>query len=406
MKLAVARTLALSLALFAALSIFAGRESFGAPAGLALRDVRILSSRDGQLIAVPRGTVLIQGGKIAAAGEAIPVPDGFEVLELAGRWVLPGFIDAHSQLGARGECDEVSEAITEDLRPLDAFDPWDQEIERALLCGVTAVALSPGDRNVVGGRVAVVKLIPERVPVPVASREAAVKASIGRAVLGNASFPRYPTAPSGAVELFERWLRESRAGNASVGAGKKMPVVVRTESRSQADRALSLLAGAGREAILLAGRSLDRRAIDLLSPTCPVILGPFDLGDRERLLSVAAALEARGVPLAFSSGGERRDVLTSAVLAMRAGLSLAGALAALTETPAKLFGLEGRLGRIEAGAAADIVVWSGDPFTLAARVELAIVDGEIVARGSPPPQPAPPKPAEPKKPIKPEVVAR
>ncbi len=405
MRRSAGRTFAFSLALSAVLSAGAARSSIAAPAGLALRDVRILSTRDGQLIAVPRGTVLVRDGMIAAAGEAIPIPEDFEVLELAGRWVLPGFIDAHTQIGARGECDEVSEAITEDLRPLDAFDPWDEEIERALLRGVTAVALSPGDRNVVGGAVTVVKLLPERVPVPVASREAAVKASLGRAVLGSGSFPRYPTAPSGAVDLFGRWLRASPARSAGEGAEKaRVPVLVRAETRSQAEQALSLLSGAGRQAILLAGRSLDRRALDRLAPSCPVVVGPYDLGDHELLLSSAAALETRGVPLAFSSGGERRDLLTSAVLAMRAGLSRAGALAALTENPARLFGLEGRIGRVEPGAAADLVVWSGDPFTLSARVELAIIEGEIAARA--PPLPQPPKLEAPKKPAKPEVVAR
>jgi imidazolonepropionase-like amidohydrolase len=65
---------------------------------------------------------------------------------------------------------------------------------------------------------------------------------------------------------------------------------------------------------------------------------------------------------------------------MRAGLSREGALAALTDGPARIYGLEGRIGRIAPGADADLAVWSGDPFTLAAAVEIVLVDGRIAWR--------------------------
>jgi imidazolonepropionase-like amidohydrolase len=394
------RLAALSAALAAGLPAFAG------PSGYTLKEARVLSAPDGELTVSPRATVVVQDGKIAAVGEAVPVPKDSEVIELAGRWILPGFIDAHSQLGVRGESDEPASAITEDLRLLDAFDPWDPEIERALEGGVTAVALSPGDRNVVGGAVAVIKLVPQRVPVPAVREAAAIKGSLSRATLGGPYQPRYPTAPSGAVELFGSWLKESAAREGASRSARKgrpaeepaspegpaagprdgeklPPVLVRVESRSQAERALALLASAGRGAVLLAGRALDERAIRLLEPRSPVVVGPLDLADPWRLLAAPAALERMRVGFAFAGGGERRAILTSAVLAMRSGLSRAGALAALTDTPAAIYGLRGRLGRIAPGADADLVVWSGDPFTLAARVEMVLIDGAVVYRAAP-----------------------
>jgi imidazolonepropionase-like amidohydrolase len=379
------------------------------PSILALRGGRILSARGGALNLIPRGTVLIQEGRILAVGEDLPVPPGAEIIELEGGWVLPGFIDAHSQLGARGESDEVASAVTEDLRLLDAFDPWDPEIEQTLRVGVTAAALSPGDRNVIGGRVTVIKLIPGRVPVRAASERSAVKASLGRGVLGARNFPRYPTSQSGAMELFGRWLAARKTAApppASARAPERpLPVLLGVENRSQAERALALLRTAGRDAILLGGRSLDARALERLDPPCPLVLGPFDLADPRLLLSGPAALERMGRTFAFAGAGSRRDLLTSAVLAMRAGLSRGAALSALTDAPARLYGLGSRLGRLETGADADLVVWSGDPFTLEARVEQVLIDGETVfkqeraqRRSEPGREPAPPRPAAPRPP--------
>jgi Amidohydrolase family len=235
-----------------------------------------------------------------------------------------------------------------------------------------------------------VKLVPRRVPAAAAREEAALKASLSRAVLATPGLPRFPTALSGAVDLLRRFFAGAAAGPsaspvpASVRAGGPagLPVLVRVESRSQAERALEAVRAGGRPPVLVAGRSLDARAIDLLAPECPVVLGPFDLSDPARLLRAASRLEASGATLAFAGGSDRVDLLTSAVLSMRHGLSRAGALGGLTEGPARIYGLEGKLGRIAPGADADLVLWAGDPFTLAARVELVLIDGEPVYRAA------------------------
>ncbi len=353
------------------------------PPCIVLKNGRILSISGGELSAIPRGTVVIRGKKITAVGPSIPLPEEATVIDLTGRWILPGFIDAHSQVGVRGESDEVTSAITEDLRLLDGFDPWDPEIKRHLERGVTSVALSPGDRNVVGGLVSWIKLVPGRIPVPLVDARIALKASLSRAVLGGPSFPRYPTAVSGALELFQEWLQGKAGEPARNGKGGGLPVLVRIENRSQGEQAIQLLKASNRPHILLAGRSIEAEALRLLAPNCPVILGPFDLADSSRILSGSAVLEEIGIPLAFGGGGERRDLLTTAVLAMRGGLSRAGALSALTDGPARILGLDGRLGSIVPQADADLVVWSGDPFTLSSKVELVLVNGEIVFRAPP-----------------------
>jgi len=92
----------------------------------------------------------------------------------------------------------------------------------------------------------------------------------------------------------------------------------------------------------------------------------------------AAILQRSGTPVLFATEGTRQDLLTTAVLAIRAGLDRDEALIALTARPATLYGLQDRLGSIRAGTDADLVVWSGDPFSLAGRVERVFIDGEQV----------------------------
>jgi imidazolonepropionase-like amidohydrolase len=118
-----------------------------------------------------------------------------------------------------------------------------------------------------------------------------------------------------------------------------------------------------------------------------VILGPYSLAERALRLESAAVLASAGTPVAFATDGTRRDLLTSAVLAIEAGLPRDEALLALTARPAAIYGVADRLGSLQPGADADLVVWSGDPFSLTAVVEAVYIDGEAVVepgRGAPP----------------------
>ncbi|MBI4585623.1 MAG: amidohydrolase family protein [Planctomycetes bacterium] len=371
------------------------KAAAGAPPFLAIQNARVVTiASTGELQVLPRGTVVVRGPRIDAAGEGLPAPEGAETVDGSGQWLLPGFIDAHCLPGLlSADGNEYSRAITEEFQPLDAFDPWDPELERSLRLGVTSLALSPGDRNVVGGRVILVKNLPRQAPPAAVDAPPACKASIGLAVLGGASFPRYPTALSGAFELFSEWL-EGKAEKAAAknqglvgseaAAGDRQSVLIHVETRTQMERLLELFKGKPFTPVFVHAQEVSSAGWEMLEDCGPVILGPFDLGDPAYLLKAAAALERRGLALAFASDGTRQDLLTSAVLSMKHGLSLRGALSALTVHPARIFGAGRRLGRIDAGYDADLVLWSGNPFTLNARVEAAWVEGKRVYQAAPP----------------------
>jgi imidazolonepropionase-like amidohydrolase len=333
-----------------------------------LRGVRVPAAAAGGAVDLEDATVVLRGAKIAAVGGGdVAVPEGAVVHELASRWLLPGFIDAHSHLTLEGESDDVSSALTEELQVIDAFDPWDEEVPKVLGRGVTTVALAPGRLNVVGGVVSLVKLRPGRVPLAVVKDRAAIKASLAPDV----SRPRYPAAYSGALDVFRSWAGGS-------GVRLDAPLLVHVEWFTQVEHVLDLLAGRSGPLVFIEGSLPDERVWRRLGGSAGIVLRAYGVDERPAVLRTPSRLEAAGVRFAFGTSGTRRDLLTAAVLSMQHGLSEAAVLRALTRDAAALYGVEGRIGAVAAGADADLVVWSANPFSLNARVERVFVDGEEV----------------------------
>ena len=336
------------------------------------------------------GSVVLRDGKIVDVAEAVEIPDGASVLDLDGRWLLPGFVDAHAPIGQElnGEdANEFTDVITEDFDVLAAYDPWDAGLPRFFEHGVTSRAVSPGHENIVGGPIRVVKVAPGQYPPPVVDGPVVFKVSLTDDVLGGRGRPRFPTAKSGAMGVFRSWGAARRSAAPA-------RVLIRLETRTEAETVARILEDHPKlETVLSQGRSVGttgtldgarRRLIDAagwrrLLQYEQAVLGPLHLGDPQWVLRIPAALERHGVRPAFASDGyPTKDLLTTAVLAHRAGLSLEAAVGALTAHPALALGVEDRIGRIAAGMDADLVAWTDNPFTLQGRVEYVWIDGKRV----------------------------
>src|SRR5262249_32620042 len=133
------------------------------------------------------GTVLIEDGRITAVGPDVTVPDGTNVVDAAGRWVLPGFIDAHAHLGVHEEgegragqdTNEMTDPNGARMRALDAINPADIGFRDALSGGVTSAVIKPGSGNPIGGQTVALKMWGRIVDEMIIKSPCSVKSALG-----------------------------------------------------------------------------------------------------------------------------------------------------------------------------------------------------------------------------------
>ncbi len=319
---------------------------------------------------IENGMVVVKDGKIAAFGVSVEVPAGAKVIELPpSSWILPGFIDAHSHLGS-----SFDEAMTPDARAVDAFASRHPDVIAAMSSGVTLVAIAPGNGNLVGGKVGVVRLNGDRYDRALLRPSVALKVSIGAEALRT---DREPTSRTGAVALLRK-----RFGNGGAGL-PAMPIFLHASTPGEIESALELEAVFNRGIVLVHARPEGALVERLAERKLPIAFEPLTVSDRKSTLETPGRLAAAGVRVAFVSDApstSEAQLRVSAAFALKYGMDRDAALRALTIVPAEILGLQAERGSIVTGKAADLVVWSGDPLSLRSRVELVMIDGRVTWR--------------------------
>jgi imidazolonepropionase-like amidohydrolase len=326
----------------------------------------------------------VRGGRVAFVGTGIP--EAFRrsantVDHGDDAWIVPGFVLAHTTFDDDANLAETVDAFTPDLRATDAFDPYTDELTRFTAAGTTSFALAPASRNTLPGLAGIVRYD------IAASRGAVLEPTnyLKIALVDSAlDQRRYPTSRMGAVEMLRRGFEQARTTAdlqadpslevlARAAAGER-PIAVHANTHAGITAALDLADELDLDIVLLGGRELDESFDRLPNEHLKgVVLGQliWDSPDQVRTLSVE--LHRRGVPVAFVSdtpNGLRRTM----AIAAREGLPRNVVRAGVTETPARLLGLEESVGNLRVGRHADFVVWSGDPVDLTATVRHVFVD--------------------------------
>jgi imidazolonepropionase-like amidohydrolase len=386
---------------------------------MADRSVAIVGGRVVPIAGEPvdGATILVEDGRIAAVGVDLAVPAGVRVVDAAGSWVLPGFIEAHGHVGVHEEAEgwagqdtnEMTEPVTAQVRALDAINPADLGFRDAITGGVLAVNVNPGSGNPIGGQTVALKCWGRTVDEMVLREPSGMKSALGenpKRVYGDQK--RTPSTRLGtaavirgafvdAANYLQRLDAEQRKPE-----GERKPVdrdlklealgrVLRREIpwRQHCHRAddiatamrladefgYDLVIDHGTEAHLLADIIADRGI--------PVIIGPLltsrtKVEVRNRSLANPGLLARAGVTIAITTDHPVVPInflAHQAALSVKEGLDRETALRALTINPARIAGIDDRLGSIEVGKDADLVIWSGDPLDVLSRVELALMDG-------------------------------
>ncbi len=321
------------------------------------------------------GALVVEAGRIRRVGADVEVPAGAKVLELPkSAWVVPGFIDLHSHLGSAFEVEEPTESVTPHVRAVEAFTSRHRDVRAALGSGVTTVALAPGNGNLVGGRVGLVRLNGERYDRALWKEDVAIKVSLGDEALRR---DREPTSRTGALRLLREMLRDPR----SELQGR--PLLVHARSAGEIQSALELREAFKVPMVLLHAGQAAPMAERIRAAGMAVAVGPLTVGDSRETLAAPGRLARAGVRLAFASDAPatpEEQLRVSAAFAVKYGLDRTAALRALTLSPAELLGVADEIGSLEEGRRADLAVWSGDPLALSSDVELVVVGGRITYR--------------------------
>jgi imidazolonepropionase-like amidohydrolase len=370
------------------------------------------------------GTVLIIDGMIAAVGGPdLKPPPGVDVRDASGRWVLPGLVDAHTHLGAREEgegwaghdTNELTGPVQAHVRVLDAINPADEGFRDAIAGGVLAAGVTPGSGNPIGGQTVALRTWGRTVDDMVLRSPAGMKSALGenpKRVLGERRVnpsSRLGTAAAIRAALVdalgylekEKDLERGQPERERPAQSRDLKLealgrVLRREIpwRQHCHRAddiataLRLADEFGYDLVIDHGTEGYLIADKIAAAGVPVVTGPLITARskvelRNRTMANPGLLAAAGVTVAIATDHPVVPVhllIVQAALAVREGLDRDTALRAVTITPARIMRVADRIGSLERGKDADVVVWSGDPFDVMSRVESAYVGGREVYR--------------------------
>jgi imidazolonepropionase-like amidohydrolase len=371
---------------------------------------------------VEGGTVLVTDGRIEAVlAPGAPLPGRATVIDAAGKWVLPGFLDAHTHLGAYEDgtgwagtdTNELTGPNQAQVRVVDAINPADVGFRDAIGGGVLAVNVNPGSGNPIGGQTAAIKCWGRTVEDMLLRAPSGLKSALGenpKRNYGNRNetpATRLGTAAviRSALVAAANYLAELEAADnagterpgsprgrdlklEALGLALAREIPWRQHCHRADDIATALRIGAefGYDLVIDHGTEAHLIADKVAAAGVPVVIGPLlsarsKVELRNRTMAAPGLLAAAGVTIAITTDHPVVPIhflVHSATFAVKEGLDRAVALRALTINPARIMGVADRLGSLEPGKDADIVIWSGDPLDVMSRAERAFISGQEV----------------------------
>ncbi|MBQ4641227.1 MAG: amidohydrolase [Oscillospiraceae bacterium] len=361
------------------------------------------------------GSILIgDDGKIAAIGTSLPVPDGVQVIDAGGRLITPGCVDAHCHIGLDNEAmaweghdyNEIVDPITPQMRAIDSINPLDEAFANALQGGVTTACTGPGSANVVGGTFAAIKLAGKRVDNMIIKSPIAMKCAFGenpKRCYGQGS-KKAPMTRMGTAALLRELLFKAKRYLEDKENGKNPGFDIKLESmipvlkgeiplKAHAHRADDILTSIRIAKEFGVGITLDHCTDgalitdELAQEGFPAFVGP-SLGSKTKIelsnksFTTPAVLHKAGVPISIITDAPvipLQYLPMCAGLAVNAGLDKEEAWRAITINPARQTGIADRVGSLEVGKDADIVIWTADPLSaIGGESWTTIVDGKVV----------------------------
>jgi len=401
-----------------------GRRGAAAPTAVALALViwpvaaqRPTASRiaiiGGRVLTVTHGTlepgvVLIDSGRIADVRTGERAPDGYEVIDARRQVVLPGLVDAHSHIGlqtpprtpANFEIAENTDPFTPAVRVADSIDVEDPAIGVARAMGITTAVVLPGSSDLICGLGLVIKTRSGPLARLRASDRPVLKMALGinpKSAFGTKGLS--PKTRMATASMIRDEFDRARRYKAQRATGAAQPDVALDVLVKVLDGEIPVHIHAARaDEVMLAARLIKDYGLrgsighayegqlvaeDLGRLKIPVVVGPVLSGQREGSgiaapVDVTGTLARAGVEVSIMTDSFVSDLLLQAMYAIHLGLDEETALSAITINPARVAGLADRIGSIEPGKDADLLIVDGPPFALGTKVVRVLIEGETV----------------------------
>jgi imidazolonepropionase-like amidohydrolase len=388
---------------------------------------------------IENGTVLFSGGKIVAVGSDVKVPPGATMIDAKGRYVMPGIIDAMTYFGIRQfDLNDPERPSTPENKIIRAYylfgefyeGPAGVQPDKEILSGgVTTVYIAPGDKQVIGGQGAVVKTAGRTFDGLILREPAAIDMALGDTPKRPPAERKSPSTRMGVATLlraallraqeYDRKVQAFQAKNEeerkkgespdrdlgnealALALNRRIPARVECDFADDIRTALRIADEFNLDLIIDSGVGAHKVREELAARKVPVILGPqthpYTMGgevsmtpdlERETDAYNAALLKKAGIKIALASFGfpfgafggavQGKWLLIEAAYLAGFGLSDEDVLKAITIHPAEILGVAARVGSIEPGKDADLIILSGYPLSIKSLVENVYVDGESV----------------------------
>ena len=354
------------------------------------------------------GTIVMTDGHISSLGPRARIPKGHAVLDAEGAWVLPGFIDAHTHLGVHEEgegwagddTNEATNPVMAAARALDAINPLEKGFDDALSGGITSVNVNPGSGNPIGGLTVAIKTFGRVVDEMVMRSPSGLKAALGEnpkrfygeqkktpsTRLGTALTIRTAFVAArnhGAQEAPEQNLVHDTLLSV---LNREIPWRQHCHRADDIATALRMADEFGYPLVLDHGTESWKIADLIATHGVPVLYGPLIVSRskvevRDRIPAAPGILDRAGVDVSLITDHPVVPIdflVTQAALAVKEGMEPVDALRSITINPATVMGVEDRVGSLEKGKDADLVLWTGDPLDVRNRVLRTFVSGDEV----------------------------
>lgn len=403
--------------------------SFNPPPGpqgtFAIRGGRIVTVSGAE---IPNGTVVISGGKITAVGATVTVPSNAQVIDATGMYVYPGMIETGSSVGlseigqgavATVDISEVG-SFNPNAQAFYGIDPHSAHIGVARVVGITTVVSRPTG-GILSGTAALMNLAGDTPPKMAVNPKVALVVELPRSGFGGRGFARAAAVQQGGnldanrvrqiqMDSLKSMLHDAEAyGKAQAAYAKdkslprpahdvvldallpalsgRMPVIFPADRANDIRGAITFAEEMNLKPIIMGGQEAPAVAAFLKQHNTPVILtavmklpsredDPYDVN-----YTIPAKLAAAGVTFAISTGDKGSEIRTlpyNAGMAAAHGLSKADALKSVTLWPAQIFGVGDKMGSIEVGKMANIVVTTGDMLEAKIDTKYLFIDGRNV----------------------------